>query len=166
MTHRVTDVACSMLFSPLSWLSCNPHGRALPTRCRSETHQARRMRWSAQGIGSACAITAYIVDHASKAAAIAFFFGSHESVEVLPIFNVVLTRNRGMSLAFSRGRRGGHSPSLGLPAVTLLSVWLWHTRTKLSGGAIGLIIGGALGNTADRIRSRAVTDFLDLHVGQ
>ncbi|WP_408015747.1 signal peptidase II [Reyranella aquatilis] len=55
---------------------------------------------------------------------------------------------------------------MGLPAVTLLSVWLWHTRTKLSGGAIGLIIGGALGNTADRIRSRAVTDFLDLHVGQ
>ncbi len=55
---------------------------------------------------------------------------------------------------------------MGLTAVTLLSVWLWRTRTKLSGAAISLIIGGALGNIADRIRWGAVTDFLDLHVGQ
>jgi signal peptidase II len=55
---------------------------------------------------------------------------------------------------------------LGLAVVTLLSVWLWRTRTRLSGAAIGLIIGGALGNIADRIRWGAVTDFLDFHVGQ
>ena len=50
--------------------------------------------------------------------------------------------------------------------VTLLSVWLWRTDRKLSGAAIGLIISGALGNIADRIRWGAVTDFLDFHVGQ
>jgi len=30
--------------------------------------------------------------------------------------------------------------------------------------AIGLIIGGALGNVVDRLRQGAVTDWLDLHV--
>jgi signal peptidase II len=124
------------------------------------------MRWSAQGIGSACAIAAYIVDQASKATAIAFFSGSHESVEVLPIFNVVLTRNRGVSFGLFTGLPWWTLAFLGLTAVTLLSVWLWRTRTKLSGAAIGLIIGGALGNIADRIRWGAVTDFLDFHVGQ
>ena len=124
------------------------------------------MRWSAQGIGSACAIAAYIVDQASKAAAIGFFSGSHESVEVLPIFDVVLIRNRGVSFGLFTGLPWWGLAFLGLAAVTLLSVWLWRTRTKLGGAAIGLIIGGALGNIADRIRWGAVTDFLDFHVGQ
>lgn len=50
--------------------------------------------------------------------------------------------------------------------VTLLSVWLWRTDTKLSGAAIGLIIGGALGNIADRIRWGAVAYFLDFHLDE
>lgn len=57
-------------------------------------------------------------------------------------------------------------PVLGLAVVTLLFTWLWRARTKLNGAAIGLIIGGALGNVADRIRWGAVTDFLDFHVGE
>ncbi|MBI2716251.1 MAG: signal peptidase II [Rhizobiales bacterium] len=124
------------------------------------------MKWSAQGIGSACAIAAYIVDQASKAAASAFLSRAAESVEVLPIFNLVLTRNRGVSFSLLTGLPWWALASLGLAAVTLLSMWLWRTRAKLSGAALGLIIGGALGNIADRIRWGAVTDFLDFHVGQ
>lgn len=124
------------------------------------------MKWSAQGIGSACAIAVYIVDQASKALAIAFFSGPEEGAQSLPFFNLVLTRNRGVSFGLLTDLPWWALAPLGLAGVTLLSVWLWHTRTRLNGAAIGLIIGGALGNIADRIRWGAVTDFLDFHVGQ
>ena len=124
------------------------------------------MKWSAQCIGSACAIAAYIVDQASKAVALEFLSRVGEGVEVLPIFNLVLARNRGVSFGLLTGLPWWGLAVLGLAVVTLLSVWLWRTRTRLSGAAIGLIIGGALGNIADRIRWGAVTDFLDFHVGQ
>jgi len=124
------------------------------------------MKWSAKGIGSACAIAAYIVDQASKAAAIESLSGAGESVEVLPILKLVLMRNRGVGFGLLTGLPWWAVASLGLAAVTLLSVWLWRTRTKLGGAALGLIIGGALGNIADRIRWGAVMDFLDFHVGQ
>ncbi len=124
------------------------------------------MKWSARGIGSACAIAAYIVDQTSKAAAIAFLSRAEESVEVLPIFNLVLGRNRGVSFGLLTGVPWWALAVLGLAVVTLLSVWLWRARKKLSGASIGLIIGGALGNIADRIRWGGVTDFLDFHMGQ
>ena len=34
----------------------------------------------------------------------------------------------------------------------------------LLGSALGLVVGGALGNVVDRIRFGAVVDFLDFHV--
>lgn len=124
------------------------------------------MRRSAQAIGSACAVAVYIVDQASKGAALAFLSRPEDSVEVLPIFNLVLTRNRGVSFGLLTGLPWWGLTVLGLTLVTLLSVWLWRTDTKLSGAAIGLIIGGALGNIADRIRWGAVTDFLDFHLDE
>ena len=124
------------------------------------------MRWSAQGTGAACAIAAFVVDQTSKGLAIGFFSRPGEGSEVLPFFNVVLGRNRGVSFGLLAGLPWWSLASLGLAAVTLLSVWLWRARTTLGVVAIGLIIGGALGNTADRIRWGAVTDFLDFHVGQ
>ena len=38
-------------------------------------------------------------------------------------------------------------------------------ETRLQTAAYGAIIGGALGNVADRLRFGAVTDFLDVYVG-
>lgn len=124
------------------------------------------MKLSAQGIGAACAIAACIADQASKAAAIAFFSGPEKSVEVLPVFNLVLSHNRGVSFGLLAELPWWGLTAVGLAMVALLSVWLWRTHAKLSGAAIGLIIGGALGNIADRIRWGGVTDFLDFHVGQ
>ena len=41
--------------------------------------------------------------------------------------------------------------------------WLWRTTDRLTAAAIALIIGGAVGNTVDRLRYGAVADYLDFH---
>ena len=43
--------------------------------------------------------------------------------------------------------------------------WLRRIDTRLLASAIGLVVGGALGNTVDRLNHGAVVDFLDLHIG-
>ncbi|MCP5933988.1 signal peptidase II, partial [Klebsiella pneumoniae] len=45
-----------------------------------------------------------------------------------------------------------------------LLVWLTRVQSRLQAAALGLVIGGALGNLVDRLRHGAVTDFLDFHV--
>ncbi len=50
-----------------------------------------------------------------------------------------------------------------------LILWLirsLHPRDILGRTGLGLIMGGALGNLADRIRIGHVVDFLDFHLGQ
>ena len=45
-----------------------------------------------------------------------------------------------------------------------LGFWLYRTRRKWPALALGLIIGGALGNVIDRLRLGWVIDFIDFHV--
>ncbi|MGO8916901.1 MAG: signal peptidase II, partial [Stellaceae bacterium] len=45
-------------------------------------------------------------------------------------------------------------------------IWLRRVREPLLALAIGLVIGGAIGNVIDRLWRGAVVDFLDFHLGQ
>jgi len=47
-----------------------------------------------------------------------------------------------------------------------VSVLAWRAATGLTAAAYGLIVGGALGNLADRAFHGAVFDYLFLHLGQ
>jgi len=49
--------------------------------------------------------------------------------------------------------------------VAVLIYWLSRVESWLLAVAIGLVIGGAVGNVIDRLRFGAVVDFLDFHVG-
>ncbi len=118
----------------------------------------------AQRIGLACAAAAFGIDQASKALVLAFAPTLREGVEILPIFNLVLTHNRGASFGLLSGLPWWALAFVALAVVTILSVWLWRTDVRPVGVAIGLLIGGALGNVLDRARWGAVTDFLDFHV--
>jgi len=44
----------------------------------------------------------------------------------------------------------------------VLAGWVRNTRRRLFALAVGLVIGGAIGNVIDRIRFGAVADFIDL----
>jgi signal peptidase II len=46
----------------------------------------------------------------------------------------------------------------------LLGLWLFRTRSRLPGVALGLIIGGAVGNAIDRAAHGAVMDFVLFHI--
>ena len=49
-------------------------------------------------------------------------------------------------------------------AVIFLWIWLARAGSRLSAVAIGLIIGGALGNAIDRYAYGAVVDFVLLYI--
>ena len=120
---------------------------------------------SARFLGLAVAAAALALDQGSKALALnsPSLAGG---VEVLPVMNLVLVRNDGVSF----GMLGGLVPwwalvLLAFAIVAWLSVWLWRSQCRVVSAALGLVIGGALGNVVDRVRLQAVTDFLDFHVG-
>ncbi len=114
----------------------------------------------AQRMGLACAAAAFGIDQASKAVVLAFAPILREGVELLPIFNLILAHNRGASFGLLSGL-----PWWALAIVAILFVWLWRTDVRPVGAAIGLVIGGALGNVLDRARWGGVVDFLDFHLG-
>ncbi|HEV2336653.1 MAG TPA: signal peptidase II [Stellaceae bacterium] len=86
---------------------------------------------------------------------------------ITPFLDLVLTCNPGVSFGLFN-RTGVNSlifSGLALSIVVVLVVWLSRVRTTLLAAAIGLVIGGAIGNVIDRLRFGAVIDFLYFHAG-
>ena len=125
------------------------------------------------GFGLAVAAFAVLLDQASKMAVL-WYFGeagcASHLVAVTSFFDLVLTCNRGVS--FGMFNQPGE-PTLGFwifsviatIVVIALVVWLFRVRSALLAVAIGLIIGGAIGNVVDRVRLGGVVDFLYFHAG-
>ncbi len=90
------------------------------------------------------------------------------SIEVLPVFRLAWVKNYGISMGFLTAGSDGERWLLVLVtagiAIAVL-FWLWRERNRLDGAALGLVLGGALGNITDRVRLGYVADFLDLHFG-
>ena len=120
--------------------------------------------------GLAAAMAVLVLDQLSKAAVRGYFTGhtAGEHENVTSFFNIVLIYNRGMSFGLFNGAGGLNALVFSLVAaaiVTVLIYWLSRVESPLLAVAIGLIIGGAIGNVIDRIRLGAVVDFLDFHIG-
>ena len=91
-----------------------------------------------------------------------------DSVPVLPIFAFTRTHNYGVSLGMFTAQTT--EMQLALIAVTgliALAVAIWMMRETALGdiAALGLVLGGALGNIVDRTRLGYVLDYADLHIG-
>lgn len=89
-----------------------------------------------------------------------------DDIHVVWTLRMRLTRNTGAS--FSLG--GDFGPWIALVAIVVVAVLLWHGRTvasRLASVALGLVVGGALGNLIDRVMrgdgffNGAVVDFID-----
>ena len=84
-----------------------------------------------------------------------------------PFLDLVLAWNTGISYGlFPQVGPFGQWALLGvkLIAVALLWIWLACAGGRFTALALGLIIGGAIGNAIDRVAYGAVADFVLLHV--
>ncbi len=96
-----------------------------------------------------------------------FDIEGRQPIALLPVFDIVLAWNRGISY----GWFGGDGASQGLLIAMALAIsaglWVWLAKVSrpLTAAAIGLILGGALGNALDRAVYGAVADFFSFHVG-
>ncbi|MBI1276329.1 signal peptidase II [bacterium] len=131
------------------------------------------MKWanSQQGLlplGLAVALLAGVMDQVSKHW---LLYGkgliNGRAYEVLPFFNLVMVWNHGVSFGlFASGSDNTRNTLLIVASlIVIVLTWaLFRTRVRFLAVAMGLIIGGAIGNMIDRVRFGAVADFFDMHV--
>jgi signal peptidase II len=122
---------------------------------------------NARALGGCVALVALALDQASKSWLLyGLKMQPHERITITPFLDFYLLWNQGISFSlFQQGTAAGRWALLGLTmaATVLLSVWLWRSKSRLAGAALGAIVGGALGNGYDRFAYDAVVDFIDLH---
>ncbi len=90
------------------------------------------------------------------------------TINILPILNFTMVWNKGISMGIISpdGEFGKWLLVLVTSGISLwLGFWLARTTRRLEAVAIGLIIGGAIGNIIDRLMHGAVVDFVHLHYG-
>jgi len=118
--------------------------------------------------GIIAALTALALDQASKLWLLFVFDLAHRGkVKLTPFFDLELAWNIGIS--FGWFQNDGAMAQIVLMAVKavaviVLAIWMARSRTLLATVALGLIIGGAIGNGIDRFAYGAVVDFALFHV--
>ena len=118
--------------------------------------------------GVIAALVTLVLDQASKLWLLyAFDIGHRGTVKVTPFFDLVLAWNIGIS--FGWFQNDGQIAQIALMlvkavAVIALAIWMARSRTVLATVALGLIIGGAIGNAVDRFAYGAVVDFALFHL--
>lgn len=109
-----------------------------------------------------------VLDQLTKAAVTAGLAVGQGFSVIDGCFNIVHVLNRGAAFGFLGGQESGWQFWLFLAAALLVAGVIVHiVRTSAWSPVLffglGSILGGAVGNLVDRVRSRAVTDFLDVY---
>lgn len=124
-----------------------------------------------RGIGLAVAALVFLIDQGAKYYVTGPLGLSFEGAELrlLPIFDLRYVENVGVSLGLLRANGDVMRWLLVLLTAGIAGgvVWWMFREKKLPDiAALGLVLGGALGNILDRSRLGYVVDFADLHFGQ
>ena len=118
--------------------------------------------------GVIAAVTALVLDQASKLWLLFVFdIARRGAVQVTPFFDLVLAWNVGISFGWFQNDSflaQAVLTAIKAVAVIVLAVWMARSRNWLATVALGLIIGGAIGNAIDRVAYGAVVDFALFHV--
>ncbi|MBR0712540.1 signal peptidase II [Bradyrhizobium liaoningense] len=118
--------------------------------------------------GIIAAVVTVVLDQASKLWLLNVFdIARHGAVKVTPFFDLVLAWNIGISFGWLQNDSQAAQFALmavKVVAVVALAVWMARSHTLLATVALGLIIGGAIGNSIDRLAYGAVVDFALFHI--
>ncbi len=134
----------------------------------AETEQPDRGGRAALRLALTVAAAALVLDQASKWAIEEFVMDPPRVIELTGFFNLVLVHNTGVSFGLFGEQTTWKPWALGALAVAVsgaLLYWLRREPERFLALAVGLIVGGAMGNVVDRVRMGAVMDFLDFHLG-
>ncbi len=118
-------------------------------------------------IGNIISVLTIILDQLSKYFVSSYLLDGVQYLEVTHYFSFVRAWNTGVSFSMFSGNGVIGSAILSLVAIIIVAFlffWLKKEKSTFLQIAIGLIIGGALGNLIDRIRFGAVFDFLDFSI--
>ena len=113
-----------------------------------------------------------LLDQLSKWVIMTLVMQPPRVIEVTGFFNLVLTYNTGVSFGLFQGGAAWQPyvlVALNIIVAAGLLVWLRREQAKtgavgLLPWAVGLVVGGALGNAIDRLHLPGVVDFLDFHL--
>ncbi len=90
------------------------------------------------------------------------------SIPVLPVFSLTFVGNVGVSMGLLQA--GSDVARWGLTLLTaaiagIVALWIRRESNRSDAMALGLVLGGALGNILDRVRYGYVVDFLHFFWG-
>ena len=100
------------------------------------------------------------LDQSTKAAAVASIERG-EQVNVFLGIDFTYVRNTGVAFGFLSGGGWAITALTVLALTLLLAYFAAHAKRPLLWLPVGMVIGGAFGNLADRAREGAVIDFID-----
>jgi signal peptidase II len=124
-------------------------------------------RMTAALIGLPVAVASFALDQAHKYWMVHVYdLPEGKRLAVTSFFDLVHVRNKGISYGLLRQDSDFGRYALiafALAAITALTVWMLNAGTRLVAFSLALIIGGALGNVADRIVYGSVADFFSFH---
>ena len=120
---------------------------------------------SAFGLG--VALVTGIIDQASKLWLLELFdLAGRGQVALTSFLDLVVTWNAGISYGLFQQQGLGAWALLAFKAAAVVFLWIWLARvsSRLTAAALGLIIGGAIGNAVDRLHWPGVMDFVLFHI--
>jgi signal peptidase II len=104
------------------------------------------------------------IDQVTKAA-VRHSIVQGEQRALLPGIELVSTRNRGVAFGLLPGSHVIVTVLIALALLVLVVYFARHVDVPLLWLPTGMLLGGALGNVSDRLRSGSVTDFIKLPLG-
>ena len=122
-----------------------------------------------RGFGFAIALAIFVADQLTKAiVAGPLQLQVVRQIKILPIFDLTWTENYGISLGLlNASSETGRWLLVALTSAIAIGVayWIGREKARWDKAALGMILGGALGNILDRTRHGYVVDFADLQFG-
>jgi signal peptidase II len=119
--------------------------------------------------GIAIAVIVLLLDQLAKYLIVNWIeLQRYGSIQLMPFLNLTFARNSGMAMSlFDLVGDLGRWLLVGVTsAIAIVICWLIaRAHRHLDVIAWGLVLGGALGNIADRIRLGYVVDFIQFHIG-